>query len=164
MPTVASTAAVPGNSAPPTAGLPRASGATDLPARLWRRLPHTPCAAGRARRAVEDFLRDRGGDALGDAAHLIVSELVANAVRHGQPPVDLTLTWMDGRTHRSRLRVEVLDRGTSGLSGLGAGFGDGWAEGGRGLMLVEACSDRWGAFADAGLCVWAEIVGPDTDG
>ncbi|MCY9783616.1 ATP-binding protein [Nocardiopsis sp. EMB25] len=164
MPTVASTVVAPGISVPPTGDLPLVGDTTDLPAHLSCRLPHTPCAAGRARRSVEDFLRERGGDVLGDAAHLIVSELVTNAVRHGRPPVDLTLTWLDGHTHRPRLRVEVLDRGTSGCPALSTGFGDDRAEGGRGLMLVEACSDRWGAspHTDAGLRVWAEIAGPET--
>ncbi|WP_143832065.1 ATP-binding protein [Nocardiopsis sp. CNR-923] len=166
MPTVASTVIAPTGIDDPGTGPTPAEGGDPRPRRLSRRLPHTPTAARGARTAVGDFLRGLGQEILQDAAHLVVTELVANAVRHGRPPVDLILTWLDGRAGRTGLRVEVLDRGTAASPGLGAGFGDDQAEGGRGLTLVQACCDRWGFSpgTDAGTHVWAELERPRADG
>ncbi|MEV2276933.1 ATP-binding protein [Nocardiopsis sp. NPDC049922] len=160
--TVASTVIAPRSADRPGTGSAPADSRTAHPARLSRRLPHTLHAARNARGVVLDFLRDLGQEIVGDAAHLVVSELVANAVRHGRPPVDLTLTWWDDRARRPGLLVEVLDRGTPVLLGPSTRVGDAEAEGGRGLMLVEACSDRWGVchHDGAGLHVWAEIDRP----
>ncbi len=84
---------------------------------------------------------------------LCVSELVTNALLHGVPPgrgYALYLTHAD-----AVLRVEVHDSG------------DGWPEpgsggeadtSGRGLLLVAALADRWGAEGRApGKIVWCEF-------
>jgi two-component sensor histidine kinase len=70
---------------------------------------------------------------------LVVAELAANAVRHGRVP---------GRDFRVRLlwqsdgvvRVEVADARTERLPVLREPDG----EGGYGLLLVAAVSERWG--------------------
>ncbi|MDJ0383034.1 ATP-binding protein [Streptomyces sp. G-G2] len=93
--------------------------------------------------------------ALADAAELALTELVANVVRHvpGRGCAVLILLRPQG------LRVEVADgspsppRPASGPAPL--------AEGGRGLLLVEAVTDRWGSDATAnGKTVWFECDRP----
>jgi anti-sigma regulatory factor (Ser/Thr protein kinase) len=85
---------------------------------------------------------------------LLVTELVANSVRHAgldeSDSITITLE-LDG----ARLRVEVLDPG--------AGFafpvrpeqqGGG---GGRGLQIVAAIAHRWGIERGEPIAVWFEI-------
>lgn len=93
-----------------------------------------------------------------EAAGLVVSELVTNAVRHsGSHQATLRLARCP-----SHLWVEVCDTGTWQAP---AGTEDnGVAEGGRGFWLVEALSERFGVHGtSAGTCVWALIRrGPST--
>lgn len=117
----------------------------------------TPRGARLARRLVTNRM-DVWGYAYGGEANetvtLVVAELAANAVRHGQ---------VRGRSFRVRLvlgedvvRVEVLDARAERLPVL-AEEPD---EGGRGLMLVEALSEKWGVeLRPDGVhkAVWAEV-------
>jgi anti-sigma regulatory factor (Ser/Thr protein kinase) len=86
---------------------------------------------------------------------LLVSELVSNSVRHAglaaDQPVRLTL-----RIERSTLRVEVHDKGP-GLRDRPLDGDPLAATGGRGLLLVERLTDRWGASQDGSSVVWFEI-------
>ncbi|MEU9173722.1 ATP-binding protein [Streptomyces sp. NPDC048420] len=92
-----------------------------------------------------------GGTELADDVLLCVSELVTNAVIHGVPP---------GRQLRLLLRregrmlvVEVHDSG----GGTPHVVHDG-DEGGRGLLLVAALSDKWGVRErEPGKAVWCEF-------
>lgn len=91
---------------------------------------------------------------LTDSAELALTELVANVVRHvpGRKCAVLILRRPEG------LRVEVADadpRPPRPVRG-----GDALAEGGRGLLLVEAVTDRWGTLPLApGKTVWFECDG-----
>jgi anti-sigma regulatory factor (Ser/Thr protein kinase) len=92
------------------------------------------------------------GEDRAEAAVLILSELVGNAVRHGLPPV---------RFETSLDRDDVLvtvDDGASLLPpqrALAAGAAD---ESGRGLSLVSALSRSWGwAPTAGGKQVWARV-------
>ncbi|WP_372344557.1 ATP-binding protein [Streptomyces sp. KL116D] len=110
-----------------------------------------PAARRFARAALDDWglgAHERSADVA-----LCVSELATNALRHGVPPgrgYQLHLSYAKGV-----LRVEVHDSG-GGVPRLG-GAGDG--EGGRGLLLVAACADRWGVGERGapGKAVWCEF-------
>jgi anti-sigma regulatory factor (Ser/Thr protein kinase) len=117
------------------------------------RLPHTPEAVPRARRAVERV------DGLVDEltlrnAKLLVSELVTNSVRHVPTgmtdDIVLSITYADGR-----MRVEVRDRGPGFAFRQrvpGQDPGSGW-----GLHMLSTISSRWGVETDAGARVWFEL-------
>lgn len=86
-----------------------------------------------------------------DAVKLVISELVGNALRHGQPPVTYEVE-SDG----GDLLVIVAD-GDPTPPGDGA-CSEPQAEGGRGLFLVDALSRKWGwGPAGAGKQVWARV-------
>nr|WP_158681152.1 ATP-binding protein [Streptomyces viridochromogenes] len=93
-----------------------------------------------------------------DDATLIVSELVTKAVCHGSGPVWHTVRHIpDGAA--DVVRLEVGDHGL-GWAGVPEPRerGDGSSCGGRGLLLVEALSSRWGAWRlPHGFVVWAEV-------
>jgi anti-sigma regulatory factor (Ser/Thr protein kinase) len=84
-------------------------------------------------------------------ALLLVSELVTNAVRHGEPPVWLRI---DGTR---RLHVGVSDEGAD--LPMMERPGDVGAESGRGLLLVDALASDWGCDQEPGhgKTVWFEL-------
>ena len=89
-----------------------------------------------------------------DTAALLVSELLANAITHGQPPVRCaaTVTTVDDS---SVVRIEVWD-GSPEPPILRDQVLD--SESGRGLHLVEKLSSRWGWSAtETGKCTWCEL-------
>jgi anti-sigma regulatory factor (Ser/Thr protein kinase) len=86
-------------------------------------------------------------DSLADAV-LVLDELVSNALCHGVGPVRVRLVRDAGH-----LRVEVTD-----ASPWPARPRQPDLDGGRGLLLVDACSRRWGQWRhDTGKTVWAEL-------
>ncbi|MFE6752813.1 SpoIIE family protein phosphatase [Streptomyces sp. NPDC057684] len=79
---------------------------------------------------------------------VIVSELVANAVRYGAPPYRLRLIFDD------HLTCEIRDAGTSVPHLLHARAID---EGGRGLFIVASIAETWGVrYHVQGKTVWAQ--------
>jgi anti-sigma regulatory factor (Ser/Thr protein kinase) len=119
-------------------------------------LDPTPPAAGSARRAVHSAAIF--GDAAEPDALLLVSELVTNSIVHaghcGNDAIRLR-AGHDGST----TRVEVCDRARSRSVPEIRRDTPPTAEGGRGLMLVDALSDRWGMdTCERGTCVWFELV------
>jgi anti-sigma regulatory factor (Ser/Thr protein kinase) len=116
-------------------------------------LPDGPEGASFARRAMkrsaELWLLDRD---LTETALLLVSELATNAIRHGAPPVRLSL-----RLEKDRLRVEVTDSSPA-LPQLAHPEPD--QTGGRGLQIVQQLAVKWGASASPrriGKTVWFEL-------
>lgn len=91
--------------------------------------------------------------ALADTAALLVSEVVTNAIRYARTPIVLSMLSL-----RDRVEVAVSD-GDGRLPRLRpAGARD---EGGRGLALVEALSNRWGARpTGTGKVVWFSLGRP----
>jgi anti-sigma regulatory factor (Ser/Thr protein kinase) len=125
---------------------------------------HTP---RRARRHTVEFAQHWGLDDLIEAAELLVSELMTNALeasylslgRHGASrvvaPLELRLSAEDGH----KLRIEVRDHNPQppvldepGLH----------SERGRGLMLVDCYAEFWGyhRLPTGGKVVWCVIGSP----
>jgi anti-sigma regulatory factor (Ser/Thr protein kinase) len=113
----------------------------------WR-LPEDPRAAGQAREHVREQLAAWELDDLAMTTELIVSELVGNVVRHAKGPVRLRLL------RSASLICEVSDGSLTTPRMRRASETD---EGGRGLQLVAALSQRWGTrYTAAGKCIWTE--------
>jgi GAF domain-containing protein len=111
-------------------------------------LPDDPRAAGQAREYVRSQLAVWGLDDLAMTTELLVSELIGNVIRHASGPIRLRLL-------RSRsLICEVYDGSLTSPRIRRAAYTD---EGGRGLHLVAALSQRWGTrHLDNGKCIWTE--------
>ncbi len=119
-------------------------------------VPHEPASASVVRRELRSDLRAHGlPEHLVDAAALVLSELIGNAVRHGLalPSGQLLARW---DCTAGSLRIEVVDGGTGPVGRVPPASDE--AEGGRGLALVDLLSDQWGsAPADPGTAVWADL-------
>ncbi|MER5197546.1 ATP-binding SpoIIE family protein phosphatase [Streptomyces sp. NPDC002755] len=112
-------------------------------------LPAEPAAVARARSDVSRQLSDWGLEKLDYTAELVVSELVTNAIRYGQPPIRLRLI------HDRALLCEVSDGSSTTPHLRRARVFD---EGGRGLLLVAQLAEHWGTrHARRGKTVWAEL-------
>lgn len=126
---------------------------------LTLELPRERTAPRVARQLVtQRFEGELSEDEL-STARLLVSELVTNAVLHGEGKI-VFRALLD----EDRLLVEVIDEG----DGLEAAvrerdFAD-LRSGGRGLLLVDSESSRWGVHKGAGH-VWFELerTGPRID-
>ncbi|MEU6348345.1 SpoIIE family protein phosphatase [Streptomyces sp. NPDC047072] len=118
----------------------------------WRFSPQ-PVEVGRARAVVREQLHEWGLAKLADAAELMVSELVTNAVRHTRRrPVELRLVRGD------TLLCEVDDDDHDLPTLLSAGPED---EQGRGLRVVSTLAREWGASRTKdGKTVWFEMTLP----
>jgi anti-sigma regulatory factor (Ser/Thr protein kinase) len=112
-------------------------------------------AAGHARRVLARWLADAlPAHRLGDV-QLLVTEIVANSVRHGHVGedgrIDLQVDIRGGV-----VRVEVRDSGLQGephvrrpdLTG-GGGFG---------MVLIERMSRAWGVTREPGVVMWFELT------
>jgi PAS domain S-box-containing protein len=111
-------------------------------------VPDDPSAVAQTRKDVVAQLERWG---LSDAVfvtELVVSELVTNAIRHAQPPIQLRLI------HDNTLICEVSDGSNTAPHLRRARTYD---EGGRGLLLVAQLTGRWGTRQGAwGKTIWAE--------
>ena len=115
-------------------------------------LPKASSAPAAARQVIDGLERLRPDVAVN--ARLLVSELVANAVRHVCRDGSIG---MHVAVHHDSLHVEVVDPGAgfqprarTSQSPLGSGWG---------LHLVDELSDRWGVDASGPTRVWFEIDG-----
>nr|WP_238698131.1 ATP-binding protein [Streptomyces sp. E5N91] len=106
------------------------------------------------RREVRERLEDWQLRGLVDEAQLCVSELVANVITHVGAGTPTTLSLL---INGAFLRIEVRDPDTRALPTLVAA--DVEAEGGRGMALVAAVTDRWGvSLLGDGKVTWCEIA------
>ncbi|MGW2305457.1 ATP-binding protein [Streptomyces sp. NPDC001809] len=98
------------------------------------------------RQATAAFLRRSGvPQKTADDAVLIVSELVTNAVSHGQGEVSLRVLAWNGQ-----LAIAVLTESSGRAVVREAGLDD---ESGRGMFLVDTLADSWGAAAGMTWCI-----------
>jgi two-component sensor histidine kinase len=115
-------------------------------------LPCSPQSARSARNLVLIVLSVWGLDDLADDTALVVAELVANAARH---TTGTRLRVSITRPSGSVVRVAVTDRSSELPVLLHPGAQD---EDGRGLALVTALAEAWGATPlRRGKRVWAEL-------
>ncbi|MFE0090009.1 SpoIIE family protein phosphatase [Streptomyces sp. NPDC058991] len=111
-------------------------------------LPSDPAVVSTARSLVTRQLASWALDEAAFATELIASELVTNAIRYASAPVRLRLI----RDHV--LTCEVSDGSSTSPRLRHARTTD---EGGRGLLLVAQCSERWGTrYTEDGKTIWAE--------
>ncbi|POX40071.1 protein phosphatase [Streptomyces sp. Ru73] len=97
----------------------------------------------------------RAGAVAGDV-ELVATELITNALRHTDSGALVSLELRSGPP--DRIRLEVEDRSSHWPRRREPGE---TATTGRGLLLVEALSDRWGAEArGAGKALWCEFSVP----
>jgi serine phosphatase RsbU (regulator of sigma subunit)/anti-sigma regulatory factor (Ser/Thr protein kinase) len=121
----------------------------------WYLAPH-PQTAGQARRLTRRTLYRWGLEDMLETTELLVSEVVANAVRYANRPITLRLL----RT--GVLRCEVGDDSPLVPRMRHALLSD---EGGRGLFLVDQLAQRWGATRlSTGKLVWFEQSLPGAAG
>ncbi|GAX49572.1 SpoIIE family protein phosphatase [Streptomyces olivochromogenes] len=126
-----------------TNGLPPSQVAT------WD-IPADPALVAPIRKQVVDQLDAWELTAATFTAELVVSELVTNAIRYGEPPIRLRLIH-DAET----LICEVSDSSHTAPHLRRAKTYD---EGGRGLLLVAQLTQRWGSRHTAdGKTIWAEL-------
>jgi anti-sigma regulatory factor (Ser/Thr protein kinase) len=115
-------------------------------------LPKSASSAARARRVLDRLEGRVDAEALANA-RLLVSELIANAVKHVEEDgeIGLRVDLGDGV-----LRVEVRDPGP-GFTPLPRGAGhpedSGW-----GLHFMRLLADRWAVDTDGPARVWFEIA------
>ncbi|MEV8564530.1 ATP-binding protein [Streptomyces sp. NPDC051322] len=112
-------------------------------------------SARHLRRILRLYLTGWGLLEVADAAELALTELIANVVRHVPGRRCQTLIFP---LHAGGVRVEVAD-GCPQLPRAVAG--DELGEGGRGLLLVDAVTDRWGVEErpdGCGKTVWFECL------
>jgi len=120
-------------------------------------LPADLTAPHAARSTARQVLTRWDLAALCEPVVLAVSELVANAVRHGRPPVAMALRRVGGR----RVRLEVRDDSPAPKAAREAAHED--AESGRGLDIVEAVATDAGVREQPGdgKVAWAEFTSDD---
>jgi anti-sigma regulatory factor (Ser/Thr protein kinase) len=125
------------------------------PLRSHLELAAHPGAVPDARHHTRRVLAGWDLGALGEAAELIVSELVTNAIRACQAPGTHRQVQLRLASDRARLLIEVQDCSPQRPVPAGATDDD---ESRRGLCLVEAVSAAWGWYPDpasGGKVVWA---------
>lgn len=90
-------------------------------------------------------------------AELLVSEIVTNAIRHGQPSVSLRL-----RVDPPGIGVAVHDHGDAALMPAGdTPVPDVGEPGGRGLLIVRTVASEWGiepSDPPPGKTVWFRLI------
>ncbi|MFE7445198.1 SpoIIE family protein phosphatase [Streptomyces chartreusis] len=118
-------------------------------------IPHRDLqGVSRTRRFLRDCLHEWGLGGMADEAELLASEVVTNALVHGDSDVDVRL-----RRYPDRLRLEVRDSTPTPAVPVTIPREEDRAEGGRGLLIVEALSRAWGnSPSGRGKTVWFEMT------
>ncbi|MFI7505002.1 SpoIIE family protein phosphatase [Streptomyces sp. NPDC049687] len=111
-----------------------------------------PALVAATRQAATRQLTSWGLEESAFVTELVVSELVTNAIRYGEPPIQLRLI-------RDRSLICEVSDGSSTSPHLRRAHA--FDEGGRGLLLVAQLTQRWGSRqTDRGKTIWAEQVLP----
>ena len=136
-----------------TAGVPGSGQARTV------RVPWAFSAVPAIRRTIVADLVVRGVSAeVIDEAEIVVSELVANSIRHARALADgsVRVHW---KVKGSVVEVEVTDGG--GPTFPRPAPQSTWAQAGRGLRIVRSLAHEWGVQEDRGSrTVWVALGGP----
>jgi anti-sigma regulatory factor (Ser/Thr protein kinase) len=118
-------------------------------------IPGRPEQVGLARAFVAQTLGTNQTGADADAATLLTSEIVTNAIQHTKSGIDGgTVTIVVIGVSRGVL-VEIIDDGSAGTPVV---KGDLYAAEGHGLYLVQHLASQWGYLRDAaGTTVWFHL-------
>jgi anti-sigma regulatory factor (Ser/Thr protein kinase) len=110
-------------------------------------LPPEPTSARRVRHALHEAHLPED---LGHTVDLLATELIANAVRHGDWSAGGRITFA-ARFVGDFIRVEIHDPGS--------GFDPDQARGGKGygLRMLDKLASRWGVEREEGTRVWFEL-------
>jgi anti-sigma regulatory factor (Ser/Thr protein kinase) len=123
---------------------------------IRRELPASPSASAMARQALDGWLTDLVGDDTANAARLVASELVENAVRHASLQPEDTISLV-GLATEEIVRVEV-EQPTAATDAHVVAPGEREPlEGGLGLRIVEELASAWGVRAGTPGAVWFEV-------
>ncbi|MFF9570856.1 SpoIIE family protein phosphatase [Streptomyces sp. NPDC014685] len=115
-----------------------------------------PAAVAGVRKKVAQWLTARGLYEEAFTTELILSELVTNAVRYGEGPIEVRLLY------DRNLICEVSDTSSTAPHLRYAATTD---EGGRGLFLVAQFAARWGTrYTETGKVIWSEQTVGESDG
>jgi PAS domain S-box-containing protein len=115
-------------------------------------LPADPAVVASVRQQVSVRLTGWGLDDVAFTTELVVSELVTNAIRYAQSPIQLRLI------HDRTLICEVSDGSSTAPHLRQARAFD---EGGRGLFLISQLTQRWGSRqTPQGKTIWTEQALP----
>ncbi|MFF2994778.1 ATP-binding protein [Streptomyces sp. NPDC057950] len=122
-------------------------------------IPNDLRAVTVSRRTLRLILTAHGLIGLVDVAELLATELVSNAVRHTKGPAALRVRWAPPGT----LRLGAWDADPEPPEPPRPSDRFAEREEGRGLELVQACSDLWGwqplsRFGNRGKYVWCELT------
>ncbi|GAA0342225.1 hypothetical protein GCM10010319_18020 [Streptomyces blastmyceticus] len=121
-----------------------------------RRWSPRPMSVRRARGELSSALANWGLAAVEDAALLVLSELMTNAVVHARvsPGREIETQFLP-QPNGVRIQVDDADDTRPQLR-------DQAIESGRGLVLVAKLSDRWGVSGRNGVgkSVWAVVTAP----
>ncbi|MFG2131004.1 ATP-binding protein [Streptomyces sp. NPDC048751] len=131
----------------------------ETPAEPWEytlHIPNDPRAVPICRRTLRLILTAHGLPHLTEAAELLATELITNAVQHTKGPAAIRLH----ATHDT-LRIGVWDSDPNPPRPAQDSTPD--SEGGRGLTLVLTCADAWGwtehrDSAGTGKYIWCELA------
>jgi serine/threonine-protein kinase RsbW len=123
------------------------------------RIAWTPDAGAEARRVViTDLAAREVPESIVDEVELVLSELIANSLRHASPLPDGTIR-VHWKSKGDVVEIEVTDGGGPTLPSVRRPAP--WAPSGRGLRIVRSIAHEWGVVDDRGtVTVWAAIGGP----
>lgn len=120
---------------------------------VWRLLRARPDAVPAARRSIGELPLSSGAR---EVTELLVSELVTNAIRHGQPEHDGCVL-LEARVAEDHVHVKVCDDGSGGEPAIRPL--DHSEPGGHGLRIVDQLAADWGTRRDGVRCVWFKVAG-----
>ncbi len=129
------------------------------PLRSFLELGAYPTAASCARLHAKHVLREWSLAEVSDSAELLVSELITNALRASASAADIAVVRLWLLSNQARVLIMVQD---DSLQHPVQARPDTDAESGRGLLLVEAISERWDWYLPegaAGKVVWCLLAG-----